>query len=180
MRPQAAWKVRIQMARAFGPTAASIRSRISPAALFVNVIARISFGSTPHAASRCATRYVSTRVLPEPAPATTSSGPSVVTTASRCAGFRSARYCSGDATAIQAMLAASRVHHSAMDLEALIASHTARIRQAVPEGETSVSGSTLLRPCAGRDVDLVVLVPDVADAADRLRSVYPPLYEEDW
>ncbi len=67
-----------------------------------------------------------------------------------------------------------------MDLEALIASHTARIREAVPEGETSVSGSTLLRPCAGRDVDLVVLVRDVADAADRLRSVYPPLYEEDW
>src|SRR3989304_2735595 len=30
-----------------------------------------------------------TRVLPEPAPASTSSGPSVVVTASRCAGFRS-------------------------------------------------------------------------------------------
>ena len=67
-----------------------------------------------------------------------------------------------------------------MDLEALIASHVARIHEAVPEGETSVSGSTLLWPDTGHDVDLVVLVPDVADAADRLRLVYPPLYEEDW
>ena len=38
------------------PTARSMRVRISPAALFVNVIARISFGFTPSAASRCATR----------------------------------------------------------------------------------------------------------------------------
>src|SRR5437764_8680458 len=36
----------------------------------------------------------------------TSSGPSVARTASRCAGFRSARYCSGDVTATSAMLAA--------------------------------------------------------------------------
>ena len=35
----------------------------------------------------CAMRNVSTRVLPEPAPASTSSGPSVVSTASRCAGL---------------------------------------------------------------------------------------------
>jgi hypothetical protein len=27
---------------------------------------------------------------------------------------------------------------------------------------------------------LVVLVPEVADAADRLRNVYPPLYEDEW
>ena len=44
--------MRIQIARAFGPTVSSIRSRISPAALFVNVIARISFGFTPQAAIR--------------------------------------------------------------------------------------------------------------------------------
>jgi hypothetical protein len=78
------------------------------------------------------------------------------------------------------MLAAPRLHHSVMDLEALIASHAARIREAVPEGETSVSGSTLLGHYGGHDVDLVVLVPDVADAADRLRPVYPPLYEDEW
>ncbi len=75
------------------------RSRISPAALFVKVIARISFGFTPTAEIRCATRWVSTRVLPEPAPAITSNGPSVCSTASRCGGFRLARYCSGEATA---------------------------------------------------------------------------------
>ncbi len=48
-------------------------------------------GFTPHARIRCATRYVSTRVFPEPAPATTSSGPSVARTASRWASLRSAR-----------------------------------------------------------------------------------------
>ena len=42
MRPQAAWNVITQAARAGGPTRSSTRSRISAAALFVNVIARIS------------------------------------------------------------------------------------------------------------------------------------------
>src|SRR5919204_4381098 len=105
IRPQAAWKVSTQSPRASRPSRYSSRSFISPAALFVNVIARISFGLTPTAWIRCATRYVRTRVLPEPAPATTSSGPSVVRTASRWAGFSSSRYCSGLATAIAPMLA---------------------------------------------------------------------------
>ncbi len=83
--------MRIQIARATGPSMVVRRSRISPAALFVNVIARISFGFTPTAVIRCATRWVSTRVFPEPAPAITSSGPSVCRTASRWAGFRPAR-----------------------------------------------------------------------------------------
>ena len=52
-------------------------------------------------------RWVSTRVFPEPAPATTSTGPSVARTASRCAGFRSARYCSGEVTAIESMVSAA-------------------------------------------------------------------------
>jgi hypothetical protein len=68
----------------------------------------------------------------------------------------------------------------AMDVEALIARHSARIREVVPEGETSVSGSTLLGPYGGHDVDLVVLVPDVAAAAGRLGQAYPPLYEDEW
>ena len=67
-----------QIARATGAGERLTRSRISPAALFVKVMARISFGVDAHAPSRCATRWVSTRVLPEPAPASTSSGPSVV------------------------------------------------------------------------------------------------------
>ena len=37
----------IQIARATGPSVRSTRSFISPAALFVKVIARISFGLTP-------------------------------------------------------------------------------------------------------------------------------------
>src|SRR4051794_3463078 len=95
MRPQAAWNVITHEARAGGPTRSTSRSRISPAALFVNVIARISGGLTPTAFSRWAMRRVSTRVLPEPAPAITSTAPSVVSTASRCAGLRSCRYVSG-------------------------------------------------------------------------------------
>ena len=50
----------------------------------------------------------------------------------------------------------------------------------MPEGTTSVSGSTLLGHCAGHDLDLVVLAPDVGGAADRLRRLYPPLYEDEW
>jgi hypothetical protein len=65
-------------------------------------------------------------------------------------------------------------------IEALIERHEREIREVVPEGTTSVSGSTLLGQYRGHDVDLVVLVPDVADAADRLRRVYTPLYDEDW
>ena len=50
----------------------------------------------------------------------------------------------------------------------------------MPEGTTSVSGSALLGQLTGQDLDLVVLVPDVVDAAQRLRRIYPPLYEEKW
>ena len=69
---------------------------------------------------------------------------------------------------------------SRAQVEALVARHTCRISEAVPEGTASVSGSTLLGRYDGHDIDLVVLVPDVADAAKRLRHFYPTLYEEDW
>ena len=82
------WNVDTHMPRQRGPTRPARRSRISAAALFVNVMARISQGATPWFSMRLAMRYVSTRVLPEPAPASTSSGPSMVTTASRCGPFR--------------------------------------------------------------------------------------------
>ena len=62
------------MRRATGPTSSATRSFISPAALLVNVIASIPNGDTRCSATRYATRCVSTRVLPEPAPATTSIG----------------------------------------------------------------------------------------------------------
>ena len=67
----------------------SVRSRISLAALFVNVIAIILYGDTPHSLTRYAILYVSTRVLPLPAPAKIKTGPSVVTTASYCLSFNS-------------------------------------------------------------------------------------------
>lgn len=65
-------------------------------------------------------------------------------------------------------------------VEAVVTRHTRRIADALPEGSISMSGSTLLGQYGGHDVDLVVLVPDVTDASTRLRSTYPPLYEEEW
>ncbi len=69
---------------------------------------------------------------------------------------------------------------SRAEVEALVALHKTRIAETVPEGQTSVSGSTLLGRYGGHDVDLVVLVPDVGSAAERLRGIYPPLYEAEW
>jgi hypothetical protein len=69
---------------------------------------------------------------------------------------------------------------SRSEVEAIVADHVNRIAGAVPEGCTSIAGSTLLGYYGGHDVDLVVLVPDVSDAAGRLRLLYPPLYEDEW
>ena len=52
IRAQAEWKVITHIARTRRPTSSSARSRISPAALFVNVIARISFGLAASVATR--------------------------------------------------------------------------------------------------------------------------------
>src|SRR4051812_11463461 len=79
------------MRRATGPTSAPTRSFISPAALFVNVIARSSNGEMPRSAIRYEMRCVSRRVLPDPAPATTRIGPSGALTASRWTGFSPSR-----------------------------------------------------------------------------------------
>ena len=76
------------------PSSSSTRSRISCAALLVNVIARISPGRATPVCTSQATRCVSTRVLPDPAPASTSSGPSPCVTAARWGSFRPARRCS--------------------------------------------------------------------------------------
>ena len=87
MREHAAWKVDTHMRRPTGPTSSATRSRISPAALLVKVIASTSNGDAPSSATRYASRCVSTRVLPEPAPATTRIGPGGSVTASYCAGL---------------------------------------------------------------------------------------------
>ena len=73
------------------PSRRSRRSRISAAALLVNVTARMRHGSTPRSPMRCATRCVSVRVLPDPAPARISSGPSPCSTACCCIGLRDER-----------------------------------------------------------------------------------------
>ncbi len=74
MRTHIEWNVDTHIALARRPTSASTRSFISAAALLVKVIDMISPGCTPRSASSQAMRWVSTRVLPEPAPATMSSG----------------------------------------------------------------------------------------------------------
>jgi hypothetical protein len=88
MRTQAEWNVDTHILRATGPTRAATRPFISSAALLVKVMARISKGETPWSLISHATREVSTLVLPEPAPATISSGPPGWVTASRWTGLR--------------------------------------------------------------------------------------------
>ena len=73
------------------PEMALIRSFISRAALLVKVTARIWLGQARRVAMIWARRAVSAAVLPVPAPASISTGPSVVRTASRCGGLRPAR-----------------------------------------------------------------------------------------
>ena len=75
MRTPSEWKVLMarSLARA-APTSALARSRISAAALLVKVIAAMCFGSMPLCSSR-AILCTMTRVLPEPAPASTRLGP---------------------------------------------------------------------------------------------------------
>ncbi len=90
MRTHAEWNVETHMRWATGPTRALTRLRISSAALLVKVMARISNGEMCRSVTSQATRWVSTRVLPEPAPAMMSSGPSGWVTASACTGFRPA------------------------------------------------------------------------------------------
>ena len=87
MRTHAEWNVEIHMPDALSPSSASTRSRISAAALLVNVIARIWLGHASRLSMRLAMRCVSTRVLPDPAPATMSSAWPRYSTASRCSGF---------------------------------------------------------------------------------------------
>lgn len=74
MRTQAEWKVETHIILAWFPTSPATRSRISAAALLVKVMASTAPGCTPRIPTRWAMRRVSTLVLPEPAPATTSTG----------------------------------------------------------------------------------------------------------
>ena len=89
MRTQDEWKVITHTPSAPSPTILSTLSRISPAALFVKVIAMIFHGLTPHSFIRYAMRCVTVLVFPDPAPAIISSGPSTCSAASRCLSFNS-------------------------------------------------------------------------------------------
>src|SRR6478735_8871931 len=91
IRTQAEWKVETHMIRARLPTRASTRSFISAAALLVKVIARIEPGCALRSLISQAMRRVRTRVLPEPAPATTSSGAPACVTAARWGSLRPSR-----------------------------------------------------------------------------------------
>ena len=74
MRTPSAWKVQMITSLAALPISPLARSRISAAALLVKVMAAIRLGSQP-AWIRRAILCVITRVLPEPAPASTRQGP---------------------------------------------------------------------------------------------------------
>ena len=68
-----------------------MRSFISRAALLVKVTASTWLGNALRLARMWAIRVVRTRVLPVPAPASTSTGPSSASTAARCSGLSPAR-----------------------------------------------------------------------------------------
>ena len=73
-RTPSAWKVQISTFLASRPTRWPARSRISAAALLVKVMAAMRSAASPAWISR-AILWVITRVLPEPAPASTRQGP---------------------------------------------------------------------------------------------------------
>src|SRR6478736_404111 len=85
------WKVPTHMPPPDTPSSFSMRWRISAAALLVKVTARMLCGAAPKVVTAQATRCVSTRVLPLPAPASTSVAPSGAVTAARCSSFSGLR-----------------------------------------------------------------------------------------
>ena len=89
MRTPKAWKVHINTSLAALPINCLARSRISAAALLVKVMAAMRLGSHPTWMRR-PILCVMTRVLPDPAPASTKQGPCKKLTASCCAKFKPA------------------------------------------------------------------------------------------
>ena len=83
---QIEWKVPLQMP-VTPETTRCARSSISRAARFVNVSSRMCSGGTPFS-TKYATRCTSVRVLPVPAAASTSIGPSGAVAAAHCSGLR--------------------------------------------------------------------------------------------
>ena len=78
------------MARVFTGNMAERRACISLAALLVKVTAMMPAGETCPVCNNQAMRVVSTRVLPDPAPARIKAGPGGAVTAANCSGFNPA------------------------------------------------------------------------------------------
>ena len=55
-----------------------------------------------------------------------------------------------------------------------------RLRELLPEGRVHLSGSASVPGLEPGDLDLVVLVDDVAAAAETLLPEYPMLYADEW
>jgi len=66
------------------------------------------------------------------------------------------------------------------ELEVLVGRWRDQVVSALPEAEIHLVGSACVPGLAAEDVDLVALVDDVETAAEQLRPLYPPLYEEQW
>ena len=66
------------------------------------------------------------------------------------------------------------------ETEALVARYRAAVSTIVPGADVHLSGSTLLGAFGGHDVDLGGVGADVAAAAQRLRTAFPPLHEDEW
>ena len=66
------------------------------------------------------------------------------------------------------------------ELEGIVGRWRDQVVAALPEAEIHLVGSACVPGLAAEDVDLVALVDDVETAAARLRTLYPPLYEEQW
>ena len=61
-----------------------------------------------------------------------------------------------------------------------VAGHMRRLRALLPGASIEVTGSASVDGLVANDIDLVVLVDDVASAAARVARAYAPLYREEW
>ena len=120
------WNVPIHRGRVETRSRPPVRSRISPAALFVKVTASTPRGETWSTWISHARRCTSTRVLPLPAPASTRTCLSLAVTASRCGSLSSS---SRWETSIQNSLTCSRrMARYPMSLRRKAPSHRIRLQ----------------------------------------------------
>ena len=137
MRTHMEWMVLTHMRRV--SAMAERRSFISFAALLVKVMARIFSGGTPISPTRWAMRAVKTRVLPLPAPASTRTAPSVVSTGSRCSSFRSKTF-------MEDIISYPPRFDKRLDAAQTSIGNRSRKRQASPAAERLGAKPTRFRP----------------------------------